>query len=169
MILDLVLDVINPANMSTAQQKGVRVVHGIPMFYDRPQLKETKKAIRRAIEDKLPKESILRTIKKVKNKLTPVSVFKDTIPRKVGVSLAISYHFPFASYHSKKVRELGKIYMLERPDLDNLTKTVMDVMTQIGIWEDDSQVCRLQLYKYRSNTPMLRIFLSTVDEIHEMC
>jgi Holliday junction resolvase RusA-like endonuclease len=31
---------------------------------------------------------------------------------------------------------------ITKPDLDNLTKAVMDVITDVGIWRDDCQVCK---------------------------
>jgi len=35
----------------------------------------------------------------------------------------------------------------KKPDLDNLTKAVLDVLTQIGFWRDDSQIWRLTATK----------------------
>lgn len=35
----------------------------------------------------------------------------------------------------------------KRPDLDNLAKAVMDAMTQIQVWRDDSQVVQLEVGK----------------------
>lgn len=37
---------------------------------------------------------------------------------------------------------LGKIFPLKKPDVDNVTKSVLDAMNKI-VYEDDCQVCRL--------------------------
>lgn len=37
-------------------------------------------------------------------------------------------------------------------DLDNLAKPVLDVMTEVGVWEDDRHVIHLELYKYKANS-----------------
>jgi Holliday junction resolvase RusA-like endonuclease len=41
----------------------------------------------------------------------------------------------------------------KKPDADNLAKAVMDAMTQLGIWEDDSQVVRLDVGKVYATRP----------------
>lgn len=37
---------------------------------------------------------------------------------------------------------------ITRPDLDNLAKMILDVMTSLGYWIDDSQIVELQLKKF---------------------
>lgn len=48
----------------------------------------------------------------------------------------------------------------QRPDLDNLSKSVLDALTDAGSWADDNQVTLLRLAKYNSPTPKLSIFLT---------
>jgi Holliday junction resolvase RusA-like endonuclease len=36
----------------------------------------------------------------------------------------------------------------QKPDADNLAKAVMDAMTQLGVWFDDSQIAELAVSKY---------------------
>lgn len=45
----------------------------------------------------------------------------------------------------------GKVngaYKVTRPDVDNSTKLLMDVMTKLGYWHDDSQVASLVVEKF---------------------
>lgn len=49
-------------------------------------------------------------------------------------------------YPSRKRSDAG-CYRACRPDSDNLAKGLMDCMTRIGIWQDDSQVADLRIIK----------------------
>ena len=41
----------------------------------------------------------------------------------------------------------GQIWHISPPDLDNLVKQIKDVMTNLGFWLDDRQICKLQAEK----------------------
>lgn len=45
----------------------------------------------------------------------------------------------------------------ERPDADNLLKSLLDAMTRAGVWEDDGQVFNLGVCKYRCRRPCWRV------------
>lgn len=51
----------------------------------------------------------------------------------------------------KKSSPEGRIPKVTKPDLDNLTKMVMDILTQASIWNDDNQVVKLVCEDYYSN------------------
>jgi len=38
-------------------------------------------------------------------------------------------------------------YVVTRPDIDNLLKAIMDVLSQVRVWHDDAQVVRLEAEK----------------------
>lgn len=40
-----------------------------------------------------------------------------------------------------------------RPDVDNLTKSILDAATRAGVWADDGQVYRLAVSKWRGTVP----------------
>ena len=41
----------------------------------------------------------------------------------------------------------------ERPDADNLVKSILDAMTRAEVWVDDAQVYDLRIRKFRAKTP----------------
>lgn len=43
--------------------------------------------------------------------------------------------------------QMGNSDRCSKPDLDNLIKSSMDALTEIGAWKDDSQVCDLRCSK----------------------
>lgn len=40
-----------------------------------------------------------------------------------------------------------------KPDTDNLEKAVLDALTNLGVWRDDSQVCHVSKYKIYGKHP----------------
>jgi len=65
---------------------------------------------------------------------------------------------PKAHHDSKgKVKPGAGTWHTFRPDLDNLEKAVMDVLTQEGFWVDDSQVCYKISGKIYGNPPGVKI------------
>lgn len=131
---------INPAELTTAQEKGVRLIRSggkmIPMFY--------KKA--KAIENE----------RMIDAKLKPLwdgnTVVNDG---NTVVELFITYYFP----HTKgtpRWKQLEETFMTQRPDADNLSKAIVDRMTHIGFFDDDSMV-DFHFAKRRSPTPRIEI------------
>ena len=45
------------------------------------------------------------------------------------------------------------VFPAKKPDLDNLDKQIMDAMTRLRFWTDDSQVCLILSGKVYSETP----------------
>jgi Holliday junction resolvase RusA-like endonuclease len=51
------------------------------------------------------------------------------------------------------------------PDLDKLTRAVMDAITDAGLWKDDGQVCSLRAAKrYVTSVPGVLITVTELDE-----
>lgn len=65
----------------------------------------------------------------------------------LGVS--ITFHFPRPKTHSKRgvIRDNAPVYHVSTPDVDNAVKAVLDALTQIGVWADDSQIAALTAEK----------------------
>jgi len=66
--------------------------------------------------------------------------------------------------HTGIVREKAPDHHTSKPDVDNLAKAIMDVLTDIGIWRDDSQVCYLLVAKRYSLKPGVAIVYEEVFE-----
>ena len=96
----------------TAQEHKVRVVHGHPMFYDTPRLKEAR----------LMYEHALR-------------LYRPDSPLEGPLALSVEWYFPSKTHRDGEPR-------VTRPDTDNLQKLLKDCMTRVGFWKDDAQVCR---------------------------
>ena len=62
----------------------------------------------------------------------------------VAIIIAFRFARPKAHYGSSKgVRHLKTTapgWHLQKPDIDNLAKAVLDALTTIGMWHDDSQI-----------------------------
>ena len=55
--------------------------------------------------------------------------------------------------------------MVQRPDVDNIQKLLQDVMTEIGLWDDDSQIWKLTLVKRRTVIePMIKVSIRQTGE-----
>ena len=109
------LDIYPPT--VTAQEHKVRVMHGRPVFYDTPKLKEARNTF----------ESLLRE-------------HKPDSPLEGPVSLSVEWRFATISHKEGT-------YRVTRPDTDNLQKLLKDCMTRVGFWNDDAQVCLEEVTK----------------------
>lgn len=95
----------------------------------------------------------------------PVNTWKDLIalaareklpamPLTGPLRVSAVYYFrrPKAHYrtgkYSDQLRADAPIYHTKKPDRDNLDKSFLDIMTQIGFWRDDCQVVDGRIEKY---------------------
>lgn len=116
----------------TSQMKRLRVVNGVPMFYHS---KEYKTQERRAIDQ--------------------LAANAPDKPSELPVSVSIRFLFA----HRKSDSNLFKTVSMfvpkhTRPDVDNMTKFILDCMTKAGYWRDDAQVSRLSVTKRWAVDPM---------------
>ena len=76
-------------------------------------------------------------------------------PIECGVKLKVICYMPIPKSTSKKNRalmELGQVPHIKKPDLDNLLKNIMDCMTKLQFWRDDSLVFETHaLKRYEDN------------------
>lgn len=71
-----------------------------------------------------------------------VGLFKE--PMLGPVSLTLHFYMPRPKAHFKSdglAKVTAPLWHCLKPDSDNLEKAVMDALTHIGAWRDDSQVC----------------------------
>ena len=152
---------VDPSTLSTAQQKGERVVGGHIQHFIKPKVQKSQDALYNAILTEWKKNGGKTTVVKMKNgryREVCVSPFAPKEP----VILGVGFAFPFTSNTPKKKRESGKVMMVERPDLDNLIKGTQDALVHAGVLPDDSQVAGYcNIYKYRSERPCVIIMLTS--------
>ena len=103
---------------ATAQQKGAFVCGGRVRFY-------TKKKVRQS-------ENFLAAL---------LSMHVPDVPFSEPVVVEARWTFPWRQSERKRVVGAGvPIPHTSRPDLDNLEKNLLDVLTQLNFWTDDSLV-----------------------------
>ena len=64
--------------------------------------------------------------------------------------LTLRFMMPRPKAHfgkSGQIKETAPHYQTSKPDLDNLAKAVMDALTQLQVWKDDSQIVQLWVSK----------------------
>jgi Holliday junction resolvase RusA-like endonuclease len=79
------------------------------------------------------------------------------------VAVTLEVHLPIAVSWSKKKREaavLGHVRPTGRPDLDNFAK-MLDALNLV-VWNDDSQIVELVVFKRYSEAPQLAITVDTI-------
>ncbi len=74
------------------------------------------------------------------------------------VKLSAAFYLPLPK--SGKIKELTPHN--SKPDLDNLVKALMDVLTTSKVWTDDKLVQDLSLQKYYSAVPGVRFSITKV-------
>lgn len=74
-------------------------------------------------------------------------------PLQGPLGLSLRFQFPRPKHHfrtgkkSDQLRDIVPYFHTGKPDVDNLAKAVMDAMTQLGFWGDDSQVSEITITK----------------------
>jgi len=132
------LDVV--PTTTTAQHKGVFVANGRVRFY-------TKAEVRRA-------ESVLAAL------LAP---HRPAQPFAVPLYVEIGWTFPYRKSERRSVVRSGaSIPHDTRPDLDNLEKSMLDVLTRMGFWLDDSLVAVKRTSKRRGPRPGIDIAIEAL-------
>lgn len=79
-------------------------------------------------------------------------------PLAMPIRVDIVFRFPRVNSHfgtgkkSNVLKDNAPIWHTKKPDRDNCEKAVLDVLTQLGMWQDDCQVCCGEVSKqYVSN------------------
>lgn len=97
--------------------------------------------------------------KQLAEKMAP---YKPREPIQGPVMVEIVWVFPYPSGTPAK-RQLDLSWRLQRPDLDNMEKGVLDLLTQEGFLVDDSQVVGKLTFKMNGLSPMMKIVVRTLD------
>ena len=118
----------------TAQERGVKVIKGKPIFYDTPEIKTAKEKL-----------------------MAHLSKYKPSKPIDSACRLVVKWLFPIKGKHRD-----GE-YKTSRPDTDNLQKLLKDVMTVCGFWIDDAYVASEVIEKFWAETPGIFINVEELD------
>lgn len=83
----------------------------------------------------------------------------------VSVLLAFAFLRPKSHYRKGRniqlLRESARMQHVQKPDVDNLAKLVLDCLTRLRFWRDDSQVIELEIKKrWTQTTPGVTISVS---------
>lgn len=168
----ILLLAFNPEDIVTAQQKGERVVRGFIHHFTKPTVIKSVRAIRKAIMDNYDEQGFPFEQAYIKAKhhkgmeLHRVCARLFSIEKDKPVRVFIEYAFPCLASASKKTKAQDQ-WHFKRPDLDNLTKSVLDALTDLRFFNDDGQVCELVLRKKRlaeGHSPNILIKVEQVDE-----
>ena len=76
---------------------------------------------------------------------------REPLAGSISVNLGFIFERPKSHFRSGKYSHLLKDdapdFHIKKPDCDNLAKAVLDVLTELKIWHDDSQVTHLTTTK----------------------
>jgi len=124
----------------TAQQKGVTVRGGRPRFFTKAKVASAKALFRQAF-----------------------GPFSPAVPMTGPVRVEVEYVFPFRATERRADREAGIVPHDTRPDMDNLSKALFDVLTDLRWWLDDGQICQPAARKWRGVQPGIWISVMEPD------
>ena len=81
------------------------------------------------------------------------------------VAVSLTFYLPRPQYHygtgrnANRLKDTAPLLVDKRPDVDKLSRAVLDALTQAGAWRDDSQVAYLAAEKHYAEQPGVRIVL----------
>lgn len=79
------------------------------------------------------------------------------------VAVTVAFTWPWRASEPKKRKALGRVPHTSRPDLDNLSKTLMDRLVALRFIEDDAAVVDLRLTKWWGDEPGIAVWLRPVE------
>lgn len=119
----------------TFQAKLLSVRCGKPVIFDSPELTAVKEKLICHLAKNTPEE-----------------------PFKGPVRVIVKWCYPATDSHPSGTWKTTK------PDTDNLQKALLDNMTKLGFWKDDSQVCSQIVEKFWSDVPGVFVYINQLEE-----
>lgn len=143
-MISVLLHIVPPT--ATAQQKGVFVRNGHAHFFTKEKVRDAEAFLSGLLAPYVPAE-----------------------PMHGPVYLQIRWCYPYRKSERKSVVRAGlEIPHTSRPDLDNLEKNLLDVLTRLRFWDDDSQVFTKSTAKVWGPSGYLAIAAKTEAELFNM-
>lgn len=157
---------LDPSTLSTAQQKGERVVGGYIHHFIKPQVRKSQERMENAILDAWEKSGREVEVVRDDKRRKFVRKCKSAIIPKEPLFVTLAFVFPFKSGTPKYLRERPfPIPMVDRPDIDNMVKGLQDAMTFVKLIPDDAQIVSLSVLKIRMERPHITLGLWRYDEV----
>ena len=95
---------------------------------------------------------------KAKNELIAlIAPYTPEKPLEGPLELSVEWNYPWRASEPKKNKTEGFKYCDTKPDCDNLTKQLADILTRLGFWLDDAQVAKLSFIKTWSDNFGIKI------------
>lgn len=89
-------------------------------------------------------------------------------PRDKPIEVVIAFRYPYRKTEKKGLTSRGAIIPhTARPDLDNLCKGCVDVLTRCGFWNDDSLIHKMTLSKCYSPSPGIYLRIDAKEATNE--
>lgn len=136
----ILLDMPPPKATSQTAGKRVRVVKGKPVFFKSQEAKAIEQEYLLKLKRWRPQEPLIGPLQ-----------------------LSVTFRFPFLKGDTKKERENGYIWHDTKPDLDNMSKMLIDCMAELGFFNNDSQICVSTLKKKRAENVGIYIELDCIE------
>lgn len=155
---------LNPRDIVTAQQKGERVIGRFVHHFIKKNVRNSKTIVRTAVIKAAEEQGIPTATRSVAWDGLKLfgRVFASSVPEGVPLKMSVLLDYPHPSGTPKKDK-CRYLPMTKRPDLDNIAKTLLDCMTDLNVWHDDSQVAELTLQKRCTpDNPCVWIILETL-------
>lgn len=110
---------------ATSQMKGVCVVNGKPRFFKKKAVQQAENSLWALLQPYAPRK-----------------------PLDGPLCLTLRFYWPWRKSERKSRIKAFSVYPIEtRPDIENVAKGLLDVMTTLRFWHDDSQISALNIGK----------------------
>lgn len=119
----------------THQQKGLTIVKGKPIFFEKPEVKEARNKFMAALAH-----------------------HKPAVAFQPPVRLVVKFLFPAGHTHSD-----GE-YRITKPDTDNLLKLFKDCMADSGFFRDDCHVACETVEKFWATTSGIWVHVQEIGK-----
>ncbi len=96
------------------------------------------------------------------------------VPITGPVRLSVAFLLPRPQKHLRKgvLRSDAPMWHTSKPDYDNFVKALLDALTEVRMWVDDSQVCDSRVRKIYDETPGAFVSIEPITAppgIPELC
>lgn len=125
---------------TTSQQKGVMVIGGKPRFFTKGKVQESQNDILSLLMPYVPSE-----------------------PLRGPLRFCATLTFPWRKTEKKSNLLKGWIHNDKKPDFDNVSKSLCDVMTKLLFWTDDGQIADGRIIKGWGDKPGIKIEIEELE------